>query len=120
MYESKKLDTIMHVALTNFFSESKQSLKISLARFDPKEEGHLALFHIARIAHDLFNVSIELEMSRWDFFRFKRKYKCGSYTSRATIGEIDCYKFIHHIEEANKMPGAFEDIYLAYYYKRKD
>ncbi len=120
MYDSKKLDMIMHVALTNFFTEAKQSLKISLARFDKNNDGHLALYRIAQVAHDIFDFSIELEMGKWEFFWFKRKYKCGKYVSRASIGEIDCYKFIDHIESANKMPGAFADVYLAYYYKRKD
>lgn len=120
MYDTKKLDMIMHVALTNFFTEGKGEKTVSLAKFDPSDPAHLALFRIAQNTHYLFGFNIKLEMSKWRLFWFNRKYKCKEYVSRASVGEIDCYKFINHIEQANEMPGAFADIYEAYYYKRKD
>lgn len=124
MTDFKRLDGIINVAYTNIFTLGKTTKKIVFLNFNPKDEGHLALYFIAVGATNIFNIEIRYNFSFWKFLWFKIKHKeVKRYRGKKDGIYNICFKdvddFIGYIENANNEKGVFKKIYNEYFKRSK-
>ena len=109
-------DGMVGVLLTNLVTYDNKT--ISLGNFNPKDENHLCIFHVACIKHDLFRYKIALDLNWFQLLIFKIKNKCWKFVTKASKPTIiDCKKLIKQIEDANNSPDIYKKIYREYYKK---
>ena len=114
-----KLDKIIYTAVCNLYTLGKENKTICFKNFSFKDSSHLAMISIANIAHNVFNFSIKLKMSKFRLFFHKLKHHNIKFWESSKEDGIDIDDFIFHIEKAYNEPGAFVLIYLYYYYEGK-
>lgn len=115
-------DNIIHVALINLYTISKEKRKITLKNFDYTLNSHKAFLEIAKIAQSIFNLKISIQYPLFKYILFKLKTKdntCYRYKRKEDSVEVNVEDFICHIETANESFGVFRKIYESYYKRGK-
>lgn len=118
--KEKFYDTIIQVALTNFYTLSKNNNegKIVLNNFYKKDKSHLCLLRIAEYS-TLFGSQVFIKTNKLNGFIIKKKMHGANFrTTKDNDYLIDCNEFIFHIENANQSFGIFEEIWENYFSKK--
>lgn len=119
MYSDDFKDKAINVAIINMYSKRTEDNVIRFTNFSFRNKSHLAILNIAKIAHDILNLKVELVVNPIIYSIYKKKYKLDEFCSRAKEKDgISINSFITYIEVANNTSHLFEDIYKSYY-KRK-
>lgn len=116
MDKRKLYDTVLEVAMTNFYTLSKNTEgKIILKNFDRKNEGHLCLAKVADLA-SIFGIKTFIKTNFINCFLIKLATKNKALkTSYSKDNLTDCNEFINYIEEAYQKRGLFKEIWKAYF-----
>ena len=115
-------DNIIHVALINLYTLSKEKKKITLTNFDYTIDAHKAFLEIAKTAQNIFSLKISIQYPIGKYLLFKLKTKdreCYKEKKKEDSVLIDVEDFIRHIEVANDSIGVFRKIYNSYYKRGK-
>lgn len=118
--DTKLYDNVIKVAIVNLYTLSKDTNKLNLRNLNFKNNAHLCILNIARIAHTLFGIEIYIDTKWYKFFYYKIKYKlnwCKRAKTYFNIYNVDINKFISDIEDVNNFKNIFSEIYLEYYKK---
>ena len=120
-YDLDYLDKVIHVAMSNLYTKrDKETNTIRLVNFSFKNKAHLALLNIAQITRSVLGMNLELRADPFTYFFYNLKYKYRKYCKRAkSFKGLDVPMFIHDIQFANQNFHLFEDIYFAYYERKK-
>lgn len=117
--DNKQCDSLVNIAVLNFFTLGKETEKIMLYNVDRKDKRHLACIHIANIINQLFGFEFNIYCNFWDFIKLSWKCKSKKWLKRSknNVGYfvVDVEDFISNIENANGIPNAFEEIYNQYF-----
>ena len=121
MYNNNKeklYDTVLEIAMTNFYTLSKNNGEIALKNFDRKNKGHLCLIKVADLA-TLFGIKTYIKTNFFNclLIKFITKNKTIK-TTRTKENLVDCNEFINYIEEAYQSRGIFKEIWDAYFSKK--
>lgn len=124
----KEFDSLVNVALINFYTLSKDGSQILLDGIDVNDKRHLACVHIASLAKDVFGIQFYLPSGRLNYWKVSRKCKSKKWLeriNRKNIKSINALKpinvedFISHIEKANNKENIFSEIYDEYFKEKK-
>lgn len=109
-------DKIISQTLTQLL-ELVQNGELCLGHFNPKDESHLYLFSIARMAQDIFGIKLTIDLKGFAFYWFIWRYHCQKKIIRfETKAIVNCPSFIENIQSRN--PNfKLSDIYKEYYKK---
>ena len=118
----KELDSLMNVAIINFYTLGKNGEPLLLVGINPKDKRHLACVHIAKLIKDIYQFQFYLPRYYMIYWRLSWKCKSNKWLKPITKKAIkvpfklvDVEDFISHIENANEKPGAFAELYDEYY-----
>ena len=106
-------DCIVSVVLTNLIEKDK----ICLGNFNFKDKSHLCIFEIAKIAHDVYHLDIEVDLGLFNYWKFIIEQKCRKIVRRNHNSNINCEMLVKKIEEVNQNPEILAKIYDTYYKK---
>lgn len=117
--KEKLYDTVLEVAMTNFYTLSKNSNgKIILKNFDRKNKGHLCLIKVADLA-SIFGIKTYIKTNFLNCFLIKLITKNKTIkTNYSKENLVDCNEFINYIEEAYQSRGIFKEIWEVYFSKK--
>ena len=124
----KEFDSLVNVALINFYTLSKDGSQILLDGIDTKDKRHLACVHIASLAKDVFGIKFYLPSGRLNYWKISHKCKSKKWLERInrkniksinSLKSVNVEDFISHIEKANNKENIFSEIYDEYFYKGK-
>lgn len=113
-FNQHQIDSVMQVALINFFSMSKEKEIIELKKFDINNKKHLAVLNIAVSVGSIFHRDVAVELNTVNFLRLRHKRKCYKSLKRLKTYQTEIPttdEFIKNIEDSNKVPDIFTEIY---------
>jgi hypothetical protein len=122
-YSEDFMDQTIDKTLRELYARRINNDTIRLTNFSFRSKSHLAILNIARIAHNIFNLKIEISTTPLKFFWYNLKYKFKSYCARTNETEgIDTEEFMYDMQ--NTKSGAklllFYTIYEEYYERKKN
>lgn len=125
METNKQYDEIVAKLMQNILAEANLADgKIVLWDFQPTNTLDRLYYHVACIVADLFEKDIYLEMSFWEYLRFKRKNKnrknlhwvWRKHTKLPDECKTSIYIIVECVREYFKVPiTIFDDILKEYY-----
>lgn len=114
-------DRIIDSCLTNISQLSKDSHYIILKNFDRKNKNHLFFFELAKIHRILYNTSIKINCSLFDYLIMKIKYRKFDFSRSKTNYGLDIDEILEFVRIGYEQPiKIFKDIYECYYERRKN
>ena len=129
MEQQKLFDEICGIALINVYSLSKNTDRIAISPFDPKNKEHLFLMNVAKVASAIAGKSVALDTNRFRLRQLNRgislecQYEKVKRKERdKAINPIVLLDFMRRgIEEAFEVKEFdFGKIYDAFYSKKED
>lgn len=123
----EKLDQLLHVAVTNLYTISKEDNIIRLSSVDLNNDKHWVILNLVIYACSCMDRVAYLDMPLLQYIKFLRHVGLSFRFKRENIkrvrknGGITCDKFISDIEDANKslMKDPFLDIAQNYYPRKR-
>ena len=116
MYTNKEKDLAVEVTFINLYTLSKKNKTIYLNSFDPMNPAHRALHTIASMVSSTQNFRLCIGCSIFKYWKYKKVYGANAFARRKALKDgLTCDDMITHIENAQKHPGIFKEIYEAYY-----
>ena len=125
METNKQYDEIIAKLMQNILAEANRADgKIVLWDFQPTNTLDRLYYHVACIVADLFEKDIYLEMSFWEYLRFKHKNKnrknlhwvWRKHTKLPDECKTSIYIIVECVREYFKVPiTIFDDILKEYY-----
>lgn len=123
LYSEDYMDQIINITLHALYSKGiNNNNTIRLTNFSFSAKDNLAILNIARIAHNIFGMNVEISTTPFKFFWYNLKYKFKSYCTRTDETEgIDTQKFICDMQNTDQGHHIllFHSIYQAYYERKR-
>lgn len=104
-------DRVIHVAMVNLYTLSKDTKKIVINYVDGRNKSHRALIKIAQKASTVFGFKCYVNLSPIQYLIFRiQTHAKWCKRGHPHIG-FDIETFIDDLETANKYPRLFEELY---------
>ena len=122
MYSEDFMDKTIDKALRELYSRRiNDTIRLTNFSFDTKS--HLAVLNIAHIAHQVFNLKVEISTTPFKFFWYNLKYKFKPYCKRSDKTDgINTEQFIYEMQQGPSGGISlllFHSIYEAYYERKR-
>lgn len=116
-----QLDQIANVAITNLYTISKEDHIIRLSEINYNNDRHWIILNMVSYACTYMDRTAWLDMSLWQFWKFRRHIKNKKIKRVRNNGGMTCEQFLNDIENANpSISDPFLTIAKLYYPRKAD
>lgn len=116
-----QLDQIANVAITNLYTISKEDHIIRLSEINYNDDRHWIILNMVSYACTYMDRTAWLDMSLWQFWKFRRHIKNKKIKRVRNNGGMTCEQFLNDIENANpSISDPFLTIAKLYYPRKAD